>query len=128
MRNSLSVEVREYEWEHLSLSLQGIIPDENYEDFLNLVNAQTEVIQQIVGKYSMPFYVDFLKFIMRHIIQIWKSDYDLAMANSNQHHTVKPYEPERIVDKLVAIFKQLIFRLANEKLHFWWRWLSIFLY
>lgn len=88
----------------------GIIPDENYEDFLNLVNAQTQVIQEFVGKYSMQFYVDFLKFIMRHIIKIWKLDYDLAMATSNQHHTVKPYEPERVVDKLVAIFKQLIFR------------------
>jgi hypothetical protein len=58
----------------------------------------------------MPFYVDFLKFIMCHIIKIWKLDYDLSMTNINQHHTVKPYEPERVVDKLVAIFKQLIFR------------------
>lgn len=91
-------------------SFLGIIPDENYEDFLNLVNAPTQVIQEFIGKYSMPFYVDFLKFMMRHIIKIWKLDYDLAMATSNQHHTVKPYEPERVVDKLVAIFKQLIFR------------------
>ncbi|CAF4022116.1 unnamed protein product, partial [Rotaria magnacalcarata] len=87
-----------------------IIPDENYEDFLNLVNAPKQVIQEFVGKYSMPFYVDFLKFIMCHIIQIWKLDYDFAMTNINQHHTIKPYEPERVVDKLVAIFKQLIFR------------------
>jgi len=88
----------------------GIIPDENYEDFLNLVNAPTQVIQEFIVKYSMPFYVDFLKFIMCHIIKIWKLDYDFAMTNINQHHTVKPYEPERVVDKLVAIFKQLIFR------------------
>ncbi len=88
----------------------GIIPDENYEDFLNLVNAPTQVIQEFIGKYSMPFYVDFLKFIMSHIIKIWKLDYDFAMVNINQHHTVKSYEPERVVDKLVAIFKQLIFR------------------
>ncbi|CAF0886723.1 unnamed protein product [Adineta steineri] len=88
----------------------GIIPDENYEDFLNLVNAPTQVIQEFVRNYSMPFYVDFLKFMMCHIIKIWKLDYDLAMTNINQHHTVKPYEPERVVDKLVAIFKQLIFR------------------
>ena len=58
----------------------------------------------------MPFYVDFLKFIMCHIIKIWKLDYEFAMKNINQHHAVKPYEPERVVDKLVAIFKQLIFR------------------
>ncbi len=75
-----------------------------------MVNAPTQVIQEFVGKYSMPFYVDFLKFIMRHIIKIWKLDYDYAMVNMNQHHTVKSYEPERVVDKLVAIFKQLIFR------------------
>ncbi|UJR33699.1 hypothetical protein I4U23_021128 [Adineta vaga] len=88
----------------------GIIPDENYEDFLNLVNAPTQVIQEFVANYSMPFYVDFLKFMMCHIIKIWKLDYDLSMTNLNQHHAVKPYEPERVVDKLVAIFKQLIFR------------------
>ncbi|CAF2336313.1 unnamed protein product [Rotaria sp. Silwood2] len=88
----------------------GIIPDENYEDFLNLVNAPTQVIQEFIGKYSMTFYTDFLKFIMCHIIKIWKLDYDLSMTNANQHHTIKPYEPERVVDKLVAIFKQLIFR------------------
>lgn len=58
----------------------------------------------------MPFYVDFLRFIMCHIIKIWKLDYDFAMSNINQHHTVKAYEPERVVDKLVAIFKQLLFR------------------
>lgn len=68
----------------------------------------------------MPFYVDFLKFIMRHIIKIWKLDYDLAMTTSSQHHTVKSYEPERVVDKLVAIFKQLIFRLF-ENLSFFQR-------
>lgn len=58
----------------------------------------------------MPFYVEFLKFIMHHIIKIWKLDYDFTMAHLNQNHAVKPYEPERVVDKLVAIFKQLIFR------------------
>ena len=90
--------------------LSGIIPDENYEDFLNLVNAPTQVIQEFVGKYSMPFYVDFLQFIMRHLIKIWKLDYELSMATINQRHSTKPYETERVVDKLVAIFKQLIFR------------------
>ena len=75
-----------------------------------MVNAPTHVIQEFVGKYSMPFYVDFLKFIMYHIIKIWKLDYEFAMNHINQHHTVKQYEPERVVDKLVAIFKQLIFR------------------
>ena len=88
----------------------GIIPDENYEDFLNLVNAPTQVIQEFVGKYSMPFYVDFLQFIMRHLIKIWKLDYELSMAKINQRHSTKPYDTERVVDKLVAIFKQLIFR------------------
>lgn len=88
----------------------GIIPDENYEDFLNLVNAPTQVIQEFICSYSMPFYVDFLKFMMCHIIKIWKLDYEYSMAHINQQHTVKAYESERVVDKLVAIFKQLIFR------------------
>lgn len=64
----------------------------------------------------MPFYVDFLKFIMCHIIKIWKLDYEHSMSNINQQHTVKAYEPERVVDKLVAIFKQLIFRLVENKI------------
>lgn len=91
----------------------GIIPDENYEDFLNLVKAPAQVIQDFIADYSIPFYVDFLKFIMCHIIKIWKLDYDHAMSNINQQHTVKAYDPERVVDKLVAIFKQLIFRYGK---------------
>ncbi|CAF0801259.1 unnamed protein product [Didymodactylos carnosus] len=90
----------------------GIIPDENYDDFLNLVNAPTQVVQEFVNNYSMPFYIDFLKFLMKHIITVWKLDYQSASmtANSKERNNSLTYDSEKLIDKLVAIFKQLIFR------------------